>query len=46
MQHAEVYRLMELVTDSRLGYHQEPHEYLYTPETIATAIAETQNNLD
>lgn len=32
------------VQDSRLGYHQEPHTYFYTPESIKIAIAETQNS--
>jgi hypothetical protein len=28
--------------DSRFGYHQEPHEYFYTPESIKTAIDAAQ----
>ena len=34
---------MELAkNDSRLGYHQEPGEYFYTPDTIAWAVAQMQ----
>lgn len=33
---------LELVkNDSRLGYHQEPHEYFYTPDSIKIAMDKT-----
>ena len=46
--HMQIMKTAKKLAESNdaFGYHQEPHEYFYTPETITTAIAETQKNLD